>query len=115
MHQNVFQPSEIKSLVESAGFEVTEFSRRIWKAAVVITWRGMRDRITNKSGFDEDTGELLEVAAERKTNVRDLIDKFLWLAENKSASKKRFYLLSVLRIPNLIYPWVTYIEARKPL
>lgn len=112
-HKQVFQPEEIFSLTQDAGFKVTEFSARMWKSAVKLTARWLAARALGKLKYDTDTGELLCLPPERKGLARRELDRLLWLAENKSASPKRYYLLSLLRLPNLIYPWATYIEAVK--
>ncbi len=112
-HKQVFKPQEIFNITQEAGFKVTEFSTRMWKSAVKLTTRWLVARALGKLDYDPDTGELLSLPPERKGIVRREVDRLLWLSENKSASPKRYYLLSLLRLPNLIYPWATYIEAIK--
>jgi SAM-dependent methyltransferase len=114
MHRNVFQPSEIETLMKNTGFQIQEFSPRMWKSAVVLTGRWLWAKVTNRLKFDGDTGELCLLPPEKETKFRTFIDRMLWLSENKQASPKRYTLLSPLRFFNRIYPWVTYIEATKP-
>lgn len=113
LHKHTFQPNEIQKLVERTGFVVEECSPRMWKAALHFSWRWSKARLEGKLRFDPDNGELLDYPQDKKTNLSEWIDKLLWLSENRSASPKRFYLLSPLRWLNKLYPWVTYIEARK--
>lgn len=112
-HQHVFQPDQIKSLVEETGFNVTECSPRMWQAAVgfVTTWLGAR--LQGNLNYDHDNGELINSNGKSKGKLKDFVHLLSWLSENKEASPKRYYLLSPLRWPNKIFPWVTYIEAIK--
>lgn len=113
LHKHTFQPSAIKQLVEEAGFTVGEYSPRMWKAALHFSWKWLRARVEGRLRFDPDSGELLDYPLDKKGNLSKWFDNLLWLSENKSASPKRFYLLSPLRLLNQPYPWVTYIEAQK--
>jgi len=116
MHQHTFTPREARKLVEDAGFEVTEFSQRMWYAALVITIRwGLERLIHGRVNFEPQTGMLLKDKGsfERKGKLIRVIDHILWASENKQVSPKRFYLLSPLRLLNHLYPWMTYIEATK--
>ncbi len=113
LHKHIFRPSDIKQLVESAGFEVIECSQRMWKAALYFSARWLRARLRNELEFDPDSGELLSYPESEQSDLGKWFDRLLWLSENKSASPKRFYLLSPLRWPNRFYPWMTYIEAEK--
>jgi len=114
LHKHIFQPGEIKKLLEKAGFIIYECSPRMWKAAVHFSLRWLRARLEGKLRFDHDSGELLDYPQdEKESNLSKWFNNLLWLSENKSASPKRFYLVSPLRLLNKIYPWVTYIEAQK--
>lgn len=113
LHKHTFQPKEIQELVKKTGFVIEECSPRMWKAASHFSWRWLRARLEGKLRFDPDNGELLDYPENDKSNLSEWFDKLLWLSENKSASPKRFYLLSPLRLLNQLYPWMTYIEARK--
>jgi SAM-dependent methyltransferase len=113
LHKYVFKPRGIRQLVESAGFEVLESSPRMWKAALYFSARWLRARLENNLEFDPDSGELLSYPENEQGRLSEWFDRLLWLSENRSASPKRFYLLSPLRWLNWLYPWMTYIEAEK--
>ena len=114
LHSHIFQPDEIRQLVETIGFEVEECSPRMWKVALEFNFRWLRAKLEGKLEFDSDSGGLLRYSnKDTKSNWTEWFDKLLWLSENKTASPKRFYLLSPLRWLNRLYPWMTYIEAKK--
>jgi len=113
LHKHTFQPNEIRQLVERVGFTVGEYSPRMWKAALHFSWKWLRAKIEGRLKFDPDSGELLNYPPDKEGSLSQWFDNLLWLSENKSASPKRFYLLSPFRLLNKLYPWVTYIEAQK--
>lgn len=113
LHQHIFQPNQIKSLVEEKGFQITEFSPRMWQAAVGFVAIWLRAKLQGNLNYDHDNGELINSNEEKKSGLKDFVHLLCWLSENKKASPKRYYLLSPLRWPNRIFPWVTYIEAIK--
>lgn len=113
-HRHVFQPSQIQRNIEDAGFTVLERSSRMWLAAIEISFKWLRAKIAGKVEFDLDCGELKNGS---KPSTSSAFEQFLynltWIAENREAAPRRSLLLSPLRFPNLIYPWVTYIKAQK--
>lgn len=117
LHEHVFQPAQIQALVEQAGFIITEISPRMWHAAVGFTAQWLHARLKGELAFDHSTGELLGRSTpvdKKQGKLRDLADRLLWYSENRTASPKRYALLSPLRLMNRVYPWATYIEATKP-
>lgn len=115
MHKHTFTPREARKLVEDAGFKVTEFSQRMWYAALEITALWVLERLVHgRVNFEPHTGKLLKGRRfKRKRKLIKAINDILWVSENRQASPKRFHLLSPLRILDHIYPWMTYIEAIK--
>lgn len=114
-HRHVFKPQQIQKNIEEAGFNVLERSSRMWLAAVEISFKWLRAKLTGKVEFDLNCGELKNGSqASTSSALEQILYNLTWIAENRQVAPKRGLLLSPLRLPNLVYPWVTYIKAQKP-